>query len=129
MYLIRAAVVIIISTIFHRGLCHPDGAPASNCENMEPSHGSLPQTGASPYKVKTTKMYYLPGKNVRVSIESSGDDIKGYIIQARQVGANTTIGTFATPPSDGKYLNCGNSKVRPAKLFINHCSRQNKKRG
>jgi hypothetical protein len=56
----------------------------------------------------------MPGESVKVSIESSSDDmIKGYLIQARQVGANTAIGTFATLPTNGRYVNCGNSKVRP----------------
>ena len=107
MQLIRAAFVIVI---FHHSLCHPDGAPASTCENMTPSHGSPPQTSASPYKIKITKEYYMPGENVRVSIESSSDDIRGYFIQARQVGTNAAIGTFATLPANGKYVNCGNSK-------------------
>ena len=107
MQLIRVAFVIVI---FHKSLCHPDGAPASNCENMAPSHGMLPQTGPSPYKIKIAKEYYMPGENVRVSIESSSDDIKGYLIQARQVGTNAAIGTFATLPANGKYVNCGNSK-------------------
>ena len=110
MQLTRAAFVIITSMIFHRGFCHPNGAPISKCENMLPSHGSLPQTGRSPYIIKVTKSYYMPGENVRVTIESSGDDIKGYLIQARQVGANAVIGTFATPPAKGKYLNCGNNQ-------------------
>ena len=109
MQLIRVAFVIVI---FHKSLCHRNGAPASVCESMSPSHGSLPQTGPSPYKIKITKAFYMPGENVRVSIESSSDNIKGYLIQARQVGRNAAIGTFATLPANGKYVNCGNSKVR-----------------
>ena len=112
MQLTGAAFVIITSTIFHRGLCYSKGAPSSKCESMSPSHGPLAQTGKSPYKIKVMKSYYMPGENVRVSIESSSDDIKGYLIQARQVGTNAAIGTFATPPAKGKYLNCGNSEVK-----------------
>jgi hypothetical protein len=43
---------------------------------------SVAQAGASPYEVKVDRPYYMQGKNIRVSIESSGDNIKGYLIQA-----------------------------------------------
>ena len=77
---------------------------------MKPEHGPIPRTGASPYDISVTKSYYVPGENVKVSIKSSSDDIKGYLIQAREVGENQAIGTFAAPPTNGKYVNCGNSK-------------------
>jgi hypothetical protein len=79
---------------------------------MAPSHGAVAQAGASPYEVKVKRPYYMPGENVTVSIESSGDNIKGYLIQARQVGGNLAIGMFAEDPVNGKHLNCGNSKVK-----------------
>ena len=78
---------------------------------MTPSHGASAQSGSSPYTVKTEKPYYMLGENVNVSIESSGDDIKGYLIQARQVGTEVATGMFATLPPNGKYVPCGNKKV------------------
>jgi hypothetical protein len=55
--------------------------------------------GASPYEMKVNRPYYMPGETVRVSIESSGDNIKGYLIQARQVGGNSATGMFSAAPS------------------------------
>ena len=78
---------------------------------MTPNHGVSAQSGTSPYLVKTEKPYYMPGENVKVSIESSSDDIKGYLIQARLVGTNSATGMFATLPANGKYVSCGNQKV------------------
>ena len=83
---------------------------------MKPEHGPIPQTGASPYDIRVTKSYYVPGENVKVSIKSSSNDIKGYLIQARKVGENQAIGTFAALPTNGKYVNCGNSKVNTASV-------------
>ena len=103
-------VTFISVTIFNECLGYPRGAPSGQCEQMTPSHGSPPQTGASPYEIKVTKTYYVPGENVSVSIESSSDNIKGYLIQARKVGENSTIGTFAALPANGQYVNCGNSQ-------------------
>ena len=112
MQMIGVVFAIITSTLFHESLCHPSGAPTSQCESMAPSHGAVAQAGASPYEVKVKRPYYMPGENVTVSIESSGDNIKGYLIQARQVGVNLVIGMFAVDPVNGKHLNCGNSKVK-----------------
>jgi hypothetical protein len=104
--------VIAILILFHKSQCHPSGAPSSQCESMTPNHGSVAQTAASPYEIKVNRTYYMPGENVRVSIESLGDNIKGYLIQARQVGGTgSAIGMFAAAPVNGKHVNCGNSKV------------------
>ena len=117
MQLIRIAFVIISFALFEGGQCYRGGAPPSECEYMYPNHGSSEQTGESPYEIKVKKSYYVPGENVAVSIESSpSDDIRGYLIQARQVGGNTAIGTFVALPTDGAYVNCGNSKVEAAIL-------------
>ena len=93
-------------------------SPSSQCESMTPNHGTVAQAGASPYEIKVNRSYYMPGENVRVSIESSSDNIKGYLIQARQVRGNSAIGMFAAGPVNGNYLNCGNSKVETAS--VNH---------
>ena len=106
-----ALVLFISTTIFVQCLCHPYGAPKSQCDSMKPEHGPSPQTGASPYDIRVTKLYYEQGEKVKVSIKSSSVDIKGYLIQARKVGENQAIGTFAAPPTNGEYVNCGNSKV------------------
>ena len=109
----KIAIVFVIFfsvTVFDECKGFPGGAPTGQCEQMTPNHGPLPQTGASPYEIKVTKKYYVPGENVRVSIESSSDNIKGYLIQARRVGENSAIGTFAAVPANGTYVNCSNSK-------------------
>ena len=105
------AVFILFNAVFQTTQCYPGGAPSTQCIFMAPDHGVSAQNGTSPYTVKTAKPYYMPGENVKVSIESSSDDIKGYLIQARLVGANSTTGMFATLPANGTYVFCGNQKV------------------
>ena len=107
------AIFIVFNTVtmFQTFQCYPGGAPTSQCTLMTPRHGVPAQNGTSPYTVKTAKPYYMPGENVIISIESSSDDIKGYLIQARQVGANSATGMFGTLPANGKYVSCDNEKV------------------
>ncbi|CAB4003849.1 Hypothetical predicted protein [Paramuricea clavata] len=112
MQMIYVVFAIIASALFHKSQCYPSGAPTSQCESMTPSHGAVAQAGASPYKVKVNRPYYMPGENIRVSIESSDDNIKGYLIQARQIGGNSALGMFAATPVNVKHLNCGNNKVK-----------------
>ncbi|XP_028401648.1 uncharacterized protein LOC114524692 [Dendronephthya gigantea] len=111
--MLNLVFAILISTIFHKSLGYPSGAPSSKCGDMTPQHDGVSSqpAGTSPYSVKVEKPYYMPGENVRVSIESSSNDtIKGYLIQARQVGGNTAVGSFSSAPAGGKRLNCGNSE-------------------
>ena len=105
-------IVLICLTIFHGVKCRPNGAPSSQCVSMMPNHGvALSQTVASPYQVKVDKAYYMYGKKVHVSIESSSLDIKGFLIQARPVGQNSAIGMFSRLPGSTKFVSCGNNKV------------------
>lgn len=105
------AAFIVFYTVLQTGQCLSNGAPSSACTSMTPNHGVSAQNGSSPYIIKTEKLYYMPGENLRVSIESSSDDIKGYLIQARQVGTDSATGMFATLPLGGKYVSCDNEKV------------------
>ena len=107
-----SVVVLFCVPLFHVARCRPSGAPSSQCVSMMPNHGVLPQTVASPYQVKVNKTYYMYGKNVHVSIESSTEYIKGFLIQARSVGQNTAIGTFSSLPQNTKFVSCGNSEVK-----------------
>lgn len=102
--------LILSSVMFNKCLCYPAGAPDAQCERMTPSHGVNAQTGASPYEIQVDKPYYMPGSNVNLYIRSSNEKIKGFLIQARQVGANSATGMFETLPTNGKYVACGNSK-------------------
>ena len=107
------AIFIVLNTVtmFQTVQCRSSGAPSTQCDSMTPSHGVSAQSGTSPYSVKTEKPYYMPGENVKISIESSSDDIKGYLIQARLVGRNSATGMFAMLPANAKYVSCGNQKV------------------
>ena len=82
-YVMISAVFMVFCIIFKTGECYPKGAPMSQCIPMTPNHGVSAQSGSSPYTIKTANPYYVPGENVRVSIESSSDKIKGYLIQAQ----------------------------------------------
>ena len=105
------AAFIVFYTIFQTCQCYPSGAPSSQCASMTPNHGVSAQSGSSPYTIKTEKPYYMPGENVNVSIESTGGDIKGYLIQARMVGTDSATGMFVALPPNGNYVSCGNEKV------------------
>ncbi|XP_046852452.1 putative defense protein isoform X1 [Xenia sp. Carnegie-2017] len=103
-------IVLICLTVFHGVKCRPNGAPSSQCVSMMPNHGAVSQTVASPYQVKVDKAYYMYGKKVNVSIESSNVSIKGFLIQARPVGQNSAIGMFSRLPGNTKFVSCGNNK-------------------
>lgn len=109
---------LIASAVFRTCVCYSSGAPDGQCVSMEPIHGALAQTGEGPYKITVRESHYMPGQKVRVSIESSGNSvISGYLIQARRVGQSRAVGMFSAPPVNGRYLGCGNSKVKTATVY------------
>ena len=113
-----AMLFLIASATFRICVCYSSGAPARQCVSMEPIHGALAQAGESPYKITVRESHYMPGQKVRVSIESSDDSvISGYLIQARRVGQSRAVGMFSAPRVNGRYLGCGNSKVKTATVY------------
>ncbi|XP_046854359.1 putative defense protein Hdd11 isoform X2 [Xenia sp. Carnegie-2017] len=106
-----SVIIFLFLTLFHVARCHSDGAPDSQCVSMMPRHDVPSQTVNSPYHVKVDKTFYNDTK-INVSIESLSEYIKGFLLQARQVGENTAIGMFSESslPENTKFVNCGNSK-------------------
>ena len=107
-----------LSLLFLANGCfgYPNGAPEGVCGSMTPQHSvTASSINTSPYAITLHgAVSYKPGKAVRVTISSkAGDNFKGLLLQARQVGSNVNaIGSFRNLPNGTKYLKCqSNEKV------------------
>ncbi|XP_070554702.1 putative defense protein 3 [Ptychodera flava] len=108
-YLCLLVTIFASSVKFIDG--YGSGAPTSACESMTPGHSSQgdplsPQEGTSPVGLSLSTVSYSPGSQVTVQLE--GSEYGGVMLQARQQGQTTPVGSFSDPPSGMKLLTCTN---------------------
>jgi hypothetical protein len=114
MHLLTTAVVLLTSVVAY-GSCYSSGAPPSEeiCSTLRPNHPGEPQTETFPYKLVLDKREVKTGQNVTLGIRSNSQKFKGFLVQARRVGAKDSdlpVGSWINdknPASPSKTVNCG----------------------
>ncbi|KAF6718256.1 putative ferric-chelate reductase 1 [Oryzias melastigma] len=102
---------------------YPSGAVTSSCSDLTPQHRGSSQTGASPYTVTTSTRSYTAGQSVSVLLQaSSGKSFTGFLLEAREVGGQTPVGSFSVSSSDAQLLTCSSQP----KSAVSHTSASTK---
>uniref|UniRef100_A0A672L2X9 Amylo-alpha-1, 6-glucosidase, 4-alpha-glucanotransferase n=1 Tax=Sinocyclocheilus grahami TaxID=75366 RepID=A0A672L2X9_SINGR len=88
--------------------CYGNGLVSSVCGSMKPNHGSnSAQTSTAPFTVTADNTAFKEGDQITVLLNSQpGDQFEGFMLQARQVGSTTSIGTFNVVDSNAQLLSC-----------------------
>ncbi|KAF5894327.1 putative ferric-chelate reductase 1 isoform X2, partial [Clarias magur] len=73
---------------------------------MTPSHKRLPQTSPPPYTVTADTSSYKQGDTITVTLSATSESFKGFLLQARQVGGNSAVGSFSLVGLNSQLLNC-----------------------
>ncbi|XP_059380150.1 putative ferric-chelate reductase 1 [Carassius carassius] len=93
--------------------CYGNGRVSSVCGSMMPNHGSNAQTSTAPFTVTADKITFKEGDQITVVLNSqSGKQFKGFMLQARQVGSTTSIGTFNVVDNIAQLLSCDGAANR-----------------
>ncbi|XP_023155754.2 putative ferric-chelate reductase 1 [Amphiprion ocellaris] len=89
--------------------CYSSGVVLDSCEDMKPRHSGLsPQTGPPPFTVTTEHSSYRPGEEVRVQLQApASTPFTGFLLQAREVGGRSPVGSYAMAAGPIQLLTCG----------------------
>ncbi|XP_030599625.1 putative ferric-chelate reductase 1 [Archocentrus centrarchus] len=101
---------------------YPSGLVTDSCGDMRPSHsGASPQTAPSPFTVTTGQRSYNLGEDVKVELLGPASTLfTGFLLEAREVGSQTPVGSFAIPAGAAQLLSCSqkpNSAVSHTSRF------------
>ncbi|XP_058622044.1 putative ferric-chelate reductase 1 [Onychostoma macrolepis] len=104
--------------------CYGNGRVGAVCGSMTPGHGSnIAQSSSAPFTVTADKTTFKEGDQITVSLNNqSADQFKGFMLQARQVGSSTPIGTFNVTDINVQFLSCDGV----ANSSVSHTSNRNK---
>ncbi|KAL3878437.1 hypothetical protein ACJMK2_030787 [Sinanodonta woodiana] len=87
-------------------LCYPYGAPSETCSTMLPSHGVSPSSTTPPYTITTSKSTYRPNDQITVTLQAnSGQNFKGFLLQARKKNSISQLITIGTLTGDSSTWN------------------------
>ncbi|XP_078501418.1 putative ferric-chelate reductase 1 [Lissotriton helveticus] len=100
-----ALCLLHFTTVFS----YPNGKVSIVCGSMLPDHKSAPQTTVAPYKILVSKTTFIPGDQITVTLEATtGSTFQGFLMEARSVGGDFTVGKFAVTNSNSQILDCNN---------------------
>ncbi|XP_026148635.1 putative ferric-chelate reductase 1 [Mastacembelus armatus] len=88
-------------------LCYKTGLVTQSCGDMQPRHSVSPQTTAAPFTITTDRSSYGPGGEIKVHLQAQGSTpFTGFLLQAREVGAQSPVGSFTLTPTGAQFLTC-----------------------
>ena len=70
------------------------GAPVSVCNSMTPGHGKAAQTSTVPFELAPDNQIIESEQIIILTLSSSTDAFKGFIVQAFESGTDNNIGSF-----------------------------------
>ncbi|XP_034411190.1 putative ferric-chelate reductase 1 [Cyclopterus lumpus] len=87
---------------------------------MQPYHSGLsPETAPAPYTVKTDHISYRLGEEVKVQIQApASTPFIGFLLQAREVGGRSPVGSFALTTGATQLLPCSQ---KPGSIISADC--------
>uniref|UniRef100_A0A8C2X723 Ferric-chelate reductase 1 n=1 Tax=Cyclopterus lumpus TaxID=8103 RepID=A0A8C2X723_CYCLU len=84
--------------------CYSSGKVMESCEDMQPYHSGLsPETAPAPYTVKTDHISYRLGEEIQAPASTP---FIGFLLQAREVGGRSPVGSFALTTGATQLLPC-----------------------
>ncbi|KAI3354748.1 hypothetical protein L3Q82_004515 [Scortum barcoo] len=96
------------------------GQVMDSCEDMKPHHSGLsPQRGPLPFTVTTDQTSYRVGEAVKVQLQApASTPFIGFLLQAREVGGQSPVGSFALTTGAARHLTCSQ---RPKSISNTDC--------
>ncbi|XP_078136990.1 putative ferric-chelate reductase 1 isoform X1 [Sander vitreus] len=86
---------------------YPSGLVTDSCVDLLPHHsGQSPQTKPAPFTVAMDRSSYKLGDPVKVTLQASTSPFTGFLLEAREVGGLSPVGSFSMVPANAQLLTC-----------------------
>ncbi|XP_051543211.1 putative ferric-chelate reductase 1 [Myxocyprinus asiaticus] len=104
----KMLVLILLSAFVGIVQSYGNGQVSGVCDYMIPGHSpNSAQTSNPPFTVTADRTIFKEGEEITVTLSAqSGVSFEGFMLQARQVGSSTPIGTFTVMATGSQSLTC-----------------------
>ncbi|KAM7390892.1 hypothetical protein PAMA_008882 [Pampus argenteus] len=101
----HVALLLCVASVVQ---CYSSGLVTESCADLQPHHNGLrPQTGPVSFTITTDRSSYRLGEEVTVKLQAlSSKPFTGFLLQARQVGQQSPVGSFTLTTVAAQLLTC-----------------------
>ncbi|XP_012695110.2 putative ferric-chelate reductase 1 [Clupea harengus] len=88
-------------------LGYRSGLVTDSCDDMIPLHqGTNSSSSPPPYTITTDGTQYSEGDEITVSLRAESVPFEGFLLQAREVGGRSPVGSFSVLGAESRLLEC-----------------------
>ncbi|XP_072534776.1 putative ferric-chelate reductase 1 [Salminus brasiliensis] len=95
-----------------------NGMVSGSCEDMTPNHRAPAQNSLAPFSISTNNSTYTDGQEITVTLTANSGTFQGFLLEARQVGGSSPVGSFTSAGSSAQLLSCP-----PLSVTVSHTSK------
>ncbi|XP_029935334.1 putative ferric-chelate reductase 1 [Myripristis murdjan] len=101
-------VVLLLLCAAPAARCYSSGQVTGSCADLRPHHSGIsPQTNPAPFTVTADRSRYRDGEEVTVRLQApSSTPFTGFLLQAREVGGASPLGSFSLAGGGAQLLTC-----------------------
>uniref|UniRef100_A0A668AUE6 Uncharacterized protein n=1 Tax=Myripristis murdjan TaxID=586833 RepID=A0A668AUE6_9TELE len=106
-------VVLLLLCAAPAARCYSSGQVTGSCADLRPHHSGIsPQTNPAPFTVTADRSRYRDGEEVTVRLQApSSTPFTGFLLQAREVGGASPLGSFSLAGGGAQLLTCNQRSV------------------
>uniref|UniRef100_A0A8C8CQH4 Ferric-chelate reductase 1 n=1 Tax=Oncorhynchus tshawytscha TaxID=74940 RepID=A0A8C8CQH4_ONCTS len=82
------------------------GKVTGTCDNMTPQHKKGAQQSPAPFSVTTDRFSFKEGDEIIVMLLAASTPFIGFMLQAREVGGSSPLGSFTVTSGEAQLLTC-----------------------
>nr|XP_046155407.1 putative ferric-chelate reductase 1 [Oncorhynchus gorbuscha] len=99
-------IIVLLACVLRAVRCYSSGKVTGACDNMIPQHKKGAQQSPAPFSVTTDRFSFKGGDEIIVRLLAASTPFTGFILQAREVGGSSPLGSFTVTSGEAQPLTC-----------------------
>uniref|UniRef100_A0A8C8D697 Ferric-chelate reductase 1 n=1 Tax=Oncorhynchus tshawytscha TaxID=74940 RepID=A0A8C8D697_ONCTS len=99
-------IIVLLACVLRAVRCYSSGKVTGACDNMTPQHKKGAQQSPAPFSVTTDRFSFKEGDEIIVKLLAASTPFTGFMLQAREVGGSSPLGSFTVTSGEAQPLTC-----------------------
>ncbi|KAM9402026.1 putative ferric-chelate reductase 1 [Salvelinus alpinus] len=99
-------IIVLLACYLRAVQCYSSGKVTGACDNMTPQHKNGAQQRPAPFSVTTDRFSFKEGDEIIVRLLAASTPFIGFMLQAREVGGSSPLGSFTVTSGEAQLLTC-----------------------
>uniref|UniRef100_A0A4W5JGF0 Zgc:163022 n=1 Tax=Hucho hucho TaxID=62062 RepID=A0A4W5JGF0_9TELE len=99
-------LIVLLPCVLRSVRCYSSGKVTGACVHMTPQHTKGAQQSLAPFSVTTDRFSFKEGDEIIVRLLAGSTPFIGFMLQAREVGGSSPLGSFTVTSGEAQLLTC-----------------------